>query len=72
MISNYLLSDIRYIAMRMKPDIRLDSKKRWIPGVTLQAKNHFFCRSLSITWGIPDLNDEYRSSPGSYLGHLIG
>jgi len=29
-------------------------------------------RSLSITWGIPDLSDEYRSSPGSYLGHLIG
>merc|ERR1719245_643363 len=29
-------------------------------------------RSLCITWGIPDLSDEYKSNPGSYLGHLIG
>ena len=29
-------------------------------------------RNLNITWGVPDLTDHYRSSPGSYLGHLIG
>jgi len=29
-------------------------------------------RSLSITWGIPDLSAEYKSCPGFYLGHLIG
>lgn len=29
-------------------------------------------RTLNITWGIPDLTAEYKSSPGSYLGHLIG
>ena len=34
--------------------------------------NKLIARSLSITWGIPDLRDDYKSSPGSYLGHLIG
>jgi len=29
-------------------------------------------RSLNITWSIPDLQEHYKSSPGSYLGHLIG
>ena len=29
-------------------------------------------RQLNITFGIPDLSSEYKSSPGSYLGHLIG
>ena len=29
-------------------------------------------RNLNITWGIPDLSPHYKSSPGSYLGHLIG
>merc|ERR1719228_268393 len=29
-------------------------------------------RNLNITWSIPDLHEHYKSSPGSYLGHLIG
>ena len=29
-------------------------------------------RQLNITWSIPDLQEHYKSSPGSYLGHLIG
>ena len=29
-------------------------------------------RNLNITWGIPDLTEQYKSCPGSYLGHLIG
>ena len=29
-------------------------------------------RSLNITWGIPDLTPLYKTSPGSYLGHLLG
>lgn len=29
-------------------------------------------RNLSVTWPIPDLHEFYKSSPGHYLGHLIG
>lgn len=29
-------------------------------------------RSLNLTWAIPDLTEYYNSSPGHYLGHLIG
>lgn len=29
-------------------------------------------RNLSVAWPIPDLHPYYKSSPGHYLGHLIG
>jgi len=29
-------------------------------------------RTLGLTWGVPDLNDEYKSRPTNYLSHLIG
>lgn len=29
-------------------------------------------RSMSVTWPIPDLHPHYKSSPGQFLGHLIG
>uniref|UniRef100_A0A6A7G139 Insulin-degrading enzyme n=1 Tax=Hirondellea gigas TaxID=1518452 RepID=A0A6A7G139_9CRUS len=29
-------------------------------------------RNLHMTWPLPDLREHYRTSPGHYLGHLIG
>merc|ERR550534_1815604 len=29
-------------------------------------------RTLGLTWGTPDLNDEFKSRPTNYLSHLIG
>ena len=29
-------------------------------------------RRLVVTWGIPDMRDQFKAGPGSYLSHLIG
>ncbi|KAG8188554.1 hypothetical protein JTE90_007162 [Oedothorax gibbosus] len=50
-------------------DHPFDSNHLRLKGYVFPVKN---IRTLVITFPIPDLNHEYRSNPGSYLGHLIG
>ncbi|XP_054708191.1 insulin-degrading enzyme-like [Uloborus diversus] len=46
-----------------------DSKHLQLQGYVVPVKD---IRSLNITFPIPDLQEQYQTNPGMYLGHLIG
>ncbi|KAG8198306.1 hypothetical protein JTE90_021560 [Oedothorax gibbosus] len=57
------------VEMPQWKDHPFDSNHLRLKGYVFPVKD---VRNLSISFPIPDLNHEYRSNPGSYLGHLIG